>query len=89
MLIISYFLYTTVVKISENKTPFQIAAQGLQSVKMDPFINFSKITCACVQNKQLTSADIGMLRLRAAQQLTSAKQPPNEIRGGTTRSPHL
>ena len=32
MLILSYFEYTTVVNISENKTAFKIAALGLQGL---------------------------------------------------------
>ena len=43
MLILSYFEYTTVVKISENKTAFKITAFGLQSLcDNGPFYNNSQ-----------------------------------------------
>ena len=45
MLIFGYFEYTTVVKVSEKKTHFKIAALSLQGLcEMDPIIIFSEIT---------------------------------------------
>ena len=51
MLILWYFEYTTVVKISENKTALKIAALGLQGLcDNGPFYNNSQwylvIVCA-------------------------------------------
>ena len=43
--------HTTVVKLlSENKTPFKIAALGLQvCVKIGQFLILSEIPCTCLQ----------------------------------------
>ena len=53
MLILSYFEYTTEVKISDNETAFEIVASGLQGLrKMKPFIIIlSAIPFAYVQEK--------------------------------------
>ena len=58
MLILWYFEYTTVAKISENETAFKIAALGLQGLcdNGSSIIILSEISCVYVKKKMQLDA---------------------------------